>query len=138
MNKEITLNSIKLISERRKALGLSYQKLADLTGLSKSTVQRYETGAIKNLPVEKLPLLAKALNTSPSYLMGWPEIDYSFPPDLSHDLIEEEFAKLLIKAEPFLTHCGFKTAKLDNNKLQELSTELINHLKLLSFKYNKE
>ena len=59
------------MKERRLTLGLTFQALADKTGMSKSTLQRYETGYIKNLSVDKLEDLAKALETTPDYLMGW-------------------------------------------------------------------
>lgn len=61
------------IKERREELGYSYQNLADLTHLSKSTLQRYETGGSGNLPLDKLEVLANALKCSPTYLMGWDE-----------------------------------------------------------------
>lgn len=61
----------KRIKERREELGYSYQTLADLTGMSKSTLQRYETGAIGNLPLDKLDVLAKALKCTAAHLMGW-------------------------------------------------------------------
>ena len=35
------------LKRRRKELGYSYQDLANLTQMSKSTLQRYETGGIK-------------------------------------------------------------------------------------------
>lgn len=38
------------MAERRKQLGLSYQALAERTGLTKSTLQRYEKGNIRNAP----------------------------------------------------------------------------------------
>lgn len=59
------------IKELREKRGMSFQDLADKTGMSKSTLQRYETGAIQNVPLSKLEPLAKALNTTPAYLMGW-------------------------------------------------------------------
>lgn len=59
------------IKARREELGLSYQDLANLTGMSKSTLQRYETGDIKNFPVGKLPDLARALQTTEYELTGW-------------------------------------------------------------------
>lgn len=59
------------IRERREELGLSYQGLAELTGMSKSTLQRYETGDIGNLPLDKLKVLSSALNCSPAYILGW-------------------------------------------------------------------
>ena len=68
------------IRERREALGYSYQNLADLTHLSKSTLQRYETGNIGNLPLDKLENLATALECSPAYLMGWENSEAQIPP----------------------------------------------------------
>lgn len=62
---------IKRIQERRLELNLSYQALADRTGLSKSTLQRYETGDIMNIPLSKIDILAQGLQTSPLYLLGW-------------------------------------------------------------------
>lgn len=59
------------IKERREELGFSFQQLADLTNMSKSTLQRYETGGIKNIPLDKLEILAKSLSTSPEWILGW-------------------------------------------------------------------
>lgn len=59
------------IKERRLKLDMSYQDLSDATGISKSTLQRYETGYIKKVPINQIEILAKALHTTPSYLMGW-------------------------------------------------------------------
>ncbi|MBO6302375.1 MAG: helix-turn-helix domain-containing protein [Ruminiclostridium sp.] len=61
------------IKVRRKELGLSYQELADLTGISKSTLQRYETGSIKSIPLAKLDVLAEGLKTTALYILGKPE-----------------------------------------------------------------
>ena len=75
--------------ERREELGLSYQDLASLTGMSKSSLQRYETGEIKNFPVGRLPDLARALQTTEYALTGWdspageaPEPDDPFAQEL--------------------------------------------------------
>lgn len=64
------------IKERREFLGLSYQNLAELTKMSKSTLQRYETGDIGNLPLDKLKILAAALECSPAYILGWDSSEY--------------------------------------------------------------
>ena len=68
--KELT-DLIERIKERRLNLEMSYQDLSDATGISKSTLQRYETGYIKKVPINQIEILAKALHTTPSYLMGW-------------------------------------------------------------------
>lgn len=64
-------NLMHRMKTRREELGLSYQDLAEKMGMSKSSLQRYETGNIKNFPVGKLPDLARALETTPSELTGW-------------------------------------------------------------------
>lgn len=59
------------IKNQREKLGYSFQDLATLTDMSKSTLQRYETGGIKNIPLSKLEVLAKALQVTPEYILGW-------------------------------------------------------------------
>ena len=58
------------MQRRRAQLGLSYQDLSDRTGMSKSTLQRYETGAIQNISRNKLEVLAKGLSMSVEQLLG--------------------------------------------------------------------
>lgn len=55
------------LKERRLFLNMTYQDLADKTGLSKSTLQRYETGGINNLPIDNIYKLSDALGVSPNY-----------------------------------------------------------------------
>lgn len=59
------------IRSKREQLGYSYQDLAELTGMTKSTLQRYETGDIKNIPLSRIKILASALQTTPEWIMGW-------------------------------------------------------------------
>lgn len=66
---------VQRIKKRREELGLSYQELADRTGMSKSTLQRYETGDIANIPLSKISALANGLKTTQQYIMGWENND---------------------------------------------------------------
>lgn len=75
MNNEAMKDIIDRIRQRRLELGYSFQDLANLTHMSKSTLQRYETGGIKNLPLDKLKILAQALQTTPEWIMGWDLLD---------------------------------------------------------------
>lgn len=59
------------IKQRRTELDLSLQDIADMTDMSKSTLQRYEAGSIRNIPLQKLGILAHALQTSADWLLGW-------------------------------------------------------------------
>lgn len=61
---------IKILRER---YGLTLEEIGDAVGVGKSTVKKWEDGAIANMKRDKIAALAKALHTSPAYLMGWPE-----------------------------------------------------------------
>lgn len=91
MNEEVRINDIvKRIKNRRSELMLSYQDLADKTGLNKSTLQRYETGTIKNMPLDKLEVLANALEISPAYLMGWQDTESANNTKHSNSILEKK------------------------------------------------
>ena len=55
----------------RKEKGMSLEQIAEAVGISRQTVHRYETGAISNIPHDKIEALARVLGTTPSILMGW-------------------------------------------------------------------
>lgn len=59
------------LKQLRKERGMTLEGLAELVGTSKQTIQRYESGAISNIPPERVERLAKALSTTPTELMGW-------------------------------------------------------------------
>lgn len=61
------------ISTLRKERGLTLEQVADVVGVGKSTVRKWETGMIANMKRDKIASLAKALGTTPEYLMGWDE-----------------------------------------------------------------
>ncbi len=58
------------IKKRRKQLGMSADEVANLLGISRSTVFRYENGRIRKVPSEILEKLAEILKTTPAYLIG--------------------------------------------------------------------
>ena len=55
----------------RESLDMTLEQVGDIVGVGKSTVRKWETGAIANMRRDKIAGLAKALHTSPAYLMGW-------------------------------------------------------------------
>ena len=66
-----------LVYRRRKELELTMEEVARKVGVSKATVQRWESGEIANIRRDKITLLAEALKTTPAYLMGWVDNDTS-------------------------------------------------------------
>ncbi len=61
------------IKDLRQQAGLTMRQLADAVNVSEATISRWESGNISNMRRDKIYDLAKALNTTPAYLMGWEE-----------------------------------------------------------------
>ena len=62
------------IKERRNTLGLTLLEIANLLNVKEATVQRYESGEIKNIKHDTIVELASILKCSPQYLMGWTDV----------------------------------------------------------------
>jgi transcriptional regulator with XRE-family HTH domain len=63
---------------------LSLSDVAQVVGVQKSTVQRWEKNGIKSIKQDKLVLLAKALRTSVAYLTDQTK-DASAPPGIPYE-----------------------------------------------------
>ena len=66
---EMTINE--RMKQARESAGVSLSDLSALTGIAKSTLQRYETGNTKKIPIDAISIIEKILNLSTGYLMGW-------------------------------------------------------------------
>lgn len=79
----------KRIADRRKELKLTQQDLANRLGYkTKSTIAKIETG-VNDITQSKLADIAKALRTTPSYLMGWEDETESIDELEQREFIEE-------------------------------------------------
>lgn len=96
------MNIGKRIKDRRNELNISVDELAKRLNKNRTTVYRYEKGDIENLPIDILDPLAKALETTPAYLMGWddkPNKDTATVGELlkmmriNRDMTVEEYSK---------------------------------------------
>lgn len=65
------------LKERRIQLGLTLEDVGNAVGVSKATVQRWESGVIKNIKRDKISALASVLQLTPAKLMGWSEEEQS-------------------------------------------------------------
>ena len=62
-----------ILKMKRKELGYTLLDIAIKMGVSEATVQRWESGNIKNLRHERISRLAEILEVTPAFLMGWSE-----------------------------------------------------------------
>lgn len=61
----------KKIKELREARGMSLEDVAKICGTTRQAIYKYENEIVTNIPYDRIMLLAKALNTTPSQLFGW-------------------------------------------------------------------
>lgn len=58
------------LKKRRLELGMTLKNVADIVGVTESTVRKWEVGIIANMKINKLEKLAKALQTTIPYILG--------------------------------------------------------------------
>lgn len=59
---------IKMLREQR---GMTQSELAKHIKSTKQTIFKYEAGIVTNIPMDKLVTIARVLDCSPAYLLGW-------------------------------------------------------------------
>ena len=75
------------IKKRREELGLTQEELANILGYkSRSSINKIELGK-NDITQHKVVAFAKALNTTPAYLMGWTDSDTQKKNDILSDII---------------------------------------------------
>lgn len=109
----------KRLLERRNFLNLTYQELADKTGISKSTLQRYEKGGIKNLPYDKFFLLAKALEVPTDYFTNL-SLDYTAVPT-----VNQAGQEYIINSDYTRTDYLKYIKEFENESLEKITPTLI-------------
>lgn len=99
------------IKDRRKALGMTQQELAEKMGFkTRSHISLIEQGE-RNIPVNKIKELAKILDISPEYLVGWRNTLESSSDskvmvnNKSHDILDttSEPLRIIINATDLIT-----------------------------------
>ena len=66
---EISKRLLQLIEDN----DISYGELSKKTNIPKSALQRYATGETEKIPITRIEVIAKALNTTAQFRMGWDE-----------------------------------------------------------------
>ena len=61
------------IKERRKAMNMTQEELAERLGLQKSAIAKYENGRVQNIKRPTIAKMADILECSPAYLMALDE-----------------------------------------------------------------
>ena len=59
------------IKRLREDMKLTQEEMAKMLNTTKQTVSKYEKGIVTNIPSNRIEAMAKILNTSPEYILGW-------------------------------------------------------------------
>lgn len=99
------------IKELRTEKGWTLEQLGDAVGVNKSTVRKWETGMIKNMRRDKLAMIAKALSTTPAYLMGWQEEGAGDPKRERGNMLSPERLQIHLNTVPVYDPISCGTGK---------------------------
>lgn len=94
------------LKEARIEKGLTLQQLGKLIGVSHATLSKYESGDIENIPPNRIEDLARVLEVSPSYLMGW-EDAFVMERNLVKQLIDHTKKENMKWTAPTNPNCDF-------------------------------
>ncbi len=80
------------IRDLRRAKGITQIEMARLLSTTKQTISKYENGIVTNIPSDRVEALAKILETTPEYILGWEE---EKPITYTYDGLTESQKKLI-------------------------------------------
>lgn len=63
------------IRELRTLENMSQEELGRRVGVQRAAIQKYEKGSVTNIPLSTIEKIAKVFNVSPTYIVGWEELD---------------------------------------------------------------
>lgn len=99
---------------------MTYKDLSIKTGISKSSLQRYENGGIKNITYDKIFKIANALEVSPEYFININEniMDDRYNPIFSGNSKFEELGIQILC--PYLISNGYSIDLQQHNPISDL------------------
>lgn len=121
------------IRARRKSLDLTQEELGKRVGVTKATINKYETGIVVNLRRPMIEQLAAALDTSPAYLMGWDENSVTVGSvGANNGVIGQNSGEIHIKNAPALSKEEQELLRIYN------SLDVRGRMELLTFAFKLE
>lgn len=125
------MNTGEKIKYLRINAGMTQEELGKIAQTTKQNIYKYENGIITNIPAVKIGLIAKALNTTPAYLMGWEDINTEERKSLEKNLSNA------LKENKILQDFFDKLKDLPDDKQTEILETAIFLAEKTSQKYHK-
>ena len=123
----------------RKKQKVSVDYIAEKLGVSVSTIYRYENSSIEKIPIHHFQKLCEILETSPAVLMGNEKTDIdddatTLPIDFNNP---QEAMEFILKMPTLAAFGGYDPSNMDDETIVEFANEILQQLKLVSYKYKK-
>ena len=90
MNVDLSDITAKRLYELRTKNGYTMEKLAEMVGVSKGTISKWEKGQIRNMRRDKVLTLAEIFHVLPTYILGYEEPEIPINIDFADQ--ESEFS----------------------------------------------
>lgn len=136
---------IKYLREEKELSQLEFSKILNI---SNSTLSQYEAG--NRVPGDEIKKkIAEYFNVSLDYLMGASDIKNPYmnkniksTDKEEQDIIPEEFtnpdeARAYVNRHQIFGSSGFDADKLDDDEILEFANDLLEQMKMVSYKYKK-
>jgi len=129
----------KRIKQLREEKKLSQLQLAKLLNINNSTLSQYEAG--NRVPSDDIKKkIAEIFETTIDFLVGNSDIrnPYKDKPTLPDEFTSPEDAiKFILNQNVIMGFGGFDVNELSDEEVLEFANELLNQLRILSYKYKK-
>ncbi len=120
---------------------LTGAKLGEAVGVSKQSVSKWENG-LAYPDFETLKKLADFFNVSTDYLLGKTDIKNPEKESNKQEIPDdfetpEEAMRFVLEQNVIMGFGGFDVYKMSDEEVVEFANELLNQLRILSYKYKK-
>lgn len=126
------------IKELRENAGMTQEELAKKLHTTKQTIHKYEKNIVTNIPSDRIEELAKVLDSTPEYILGWKKVSEEMEKNsevmvdltarIGSDLDFREIVKRNYSDDDFFELCKV-LCKLDSNQIAGVKTMLSTLLK---------
>lgn len=122
------------IRQKRKEKNLSVEAVAKQLGISYTTLYRYENSSIEKIPVNVFDKLCEILDTTPAELRGTTMEESVDALPVKFDNPQDAMA-FMLKLPTLAAFGGYNPEVMSDETIVEFANEILQQLKLVSYKY---
>lgn len=123
------------IKEIRKQKKISVEYLASELGVSKTTIYRYEDSSIEKIPLQIFDKLCELLGVTAAELMGNAPKKNELPELPNQFTNAQDAMEFIIKTPTLAAYGGYDPESMSDETIVEFANEILQQLKLVSYKY---